>query len=368
LNPVARIATVCTDERRGTELVDMGSIRWYAMSRALAELGHEVDILHARDKWRPRQPVNELGPRLREAPLSRARWDDYDVVKTLFHRGFETLERFGGAGHRFVIAKLGSVVAPEDREGIYFYGAQREALYAAQERIARAARFVTVLTEQARALWRSSHGGGDSVLLVPGAAEARLPAQGPDPYPHPRVAGARVLFAGNFYSNDPLSQPEAHRTLADKLNRLGGILRAQGTRLYVIGPGEAASLDPSRVDYLGVVPYARSWDFMRHADVGLVVSAGPFMHNNESTKIYHYLRVGLPVVSESGFPNDALIAETGHGSLAPAGDLVALAAAIRHAVETRWDRSRAADHVLARHTWDARARVYDEVIRRELAR
>jgi len=55
---------------------------------------------------------------------------------------------------------------------------------------------------------------------------------------------------------------------------------------------------------MGAVSYERSWDYLHHADVGVLVAAGPFMHNNESTKIYHYLRVGLPVVSEAGFPND----------------------------------------------------------------
>lgn len=362
---MARIATVCTDERAGTELVDMAAIRWYRMSSSLAALGHEVDIVHGRYKWRLRQPVHRLGDRLREVPLSRCRWDDYDVVKTLFHRGFETLERFGGADHPFIISKLGSVVGPEDREGIYFYGSQREALFDVQERIQARAKLIALLTEPARELWRACVGDRGNLLLVPGAADEHLPPEGPDPYPT-RKGRSRVIFAGNFYSTDPGSQPEAHRTLARKLNRLGVMLRGRGIDLFVIGPGDAASLDPSGVDYLGVVPYEESWDYLRHADLGLVVSAGPFMDNNESTKIYHYLRVGLPVVSESGFPNDSLVRDTGLGHLVPPGEIESLARHVEQAVNADWDRRSAVEHVLANHTWAQRAGVYDTAIRSNL--
>jgi glycosyltransferase involved in cell wall biosynthesis len=338
------------------------------MSEALARLGHSVDILHGRYKWRLRQPVSALGPRLREVPLSRARWDEYDVVKTLFHRGFETLERFGGGGHPFLISKLGSVVGPEDREGIYFYGRQRHALYRTQERIQATSRYITLLTEPARALWGECHGDRGNLLLVPGAAAADIPGKGDDPYPRDPSGAARVLFAGSFYSTERGSQAEAHRTLTDKLNALGRRLRDLGMWLYIIGTGEPASLDREAVRYLGAIPYRESWAYLHHADVGLVVSAGPFMHNNESTKIYHYLRVGLPVVSESGFPNDDLIRETGHGFLVEPGDLDELCGTAKAAAQATWDRSGAMDYILRHHTWDKRAEVYDELLRRELPR
>ena len=361
---MARIATVCTDERRGTRLLEMAAIRWYKMSEALAALGHSVDILHGRYKWRLRRPTHQLAPRLREVPLSRAKWGEYDVVKTLFHRGFQTLVRFGGAGHPFIISKLGSVVGADDREGIYFYGAQREAAFGIQRSIQETSRFVALLTEPAVALWRECHGDRGHLLLVPGAAESSIPPKGPDPYPSdPRP---RVVFAGNFYSSARGSQAEAHRTLTAKLNALGSTLRRRGARLYVIGPGDARSLDREHVSYLGAVSYRSSWDYLRHADVGIVVSAGAFMHNNESTKIYHYLRVGLPVVSESGFPNDHLIADTEHGHLVTPGDTERLAAAVLDAIGRPWDRRSAEEYVLRHHTWERRAAVHDAVIRREL--
>lgn len=357
---MARIATICTDERGGTRQVDMGAIRWYRMSAELAGLGHDVELLHGRYKWYPVQPVRELAPGFREVPLGRANPRDYDVVLTLFHRGFETAERFGFGDHPFIISKLGSVVADRDRPGIYFYGELRANLFETQRRIAGRSRFVALLSDPAVALWRELHGSTPETLLVPGAADADIPAKGADPFP--ADDRARVVFAGNFYSLDARSQPEAHRVLVRKLNTLGSRLRRDGVGLYVVGPGRAESLSDD-VTYLGVAPYEESWQYLHWADLGLVVSAGAFMHNNESTKIYHYLRAGLPVVSESGFPNDHLIEESGCGSLVGPGEPDALHRAVVAALETRWDRSSASDFIVRRHTWTRRAEIYDGVIR-----
>lgn len=342
----------------------MAGIRWFKMSEALAELGHRVDILTAEHKWRLRRPVVELAPRLRKVPLRKARWDDYDVVKTLFHRGFETLEKYGGDSHPFIISKLGSVVGSRDRAGIYFYGSRREQMFQVQERIHAAARFVTLLTKPGRDLWRACHGGDDHLLLVPGAAETEIPPPGEDPYPTSPLSTA--LFAGNFYSTDKGSQARAHRTLATKLNRIGSGLQDLSVRLCVLGRGEEETLDAGAVTYLGAVPYRESWNYLHHADAGIVVSAGPFMHNNESTKIYHYLRAGLPVVSESGFPNDDLVRETGHGFLVDPGDTEAFVSAVSRAIEADWDREPARRHILHHHTWRARAEIYDELLARKL--
>jgi hypothetical protein len=104
-------------------------------------------------------------------------------------------------------------------------------------------------------------------------------------------------------------------------------------------------------------------DYFGHTDVGVVVAAGDWHHNNESTKIYHYLRAGLPVVTESGFPNEYLIQESGLGFVTPAGDLGAMAKKIVEATQTRWDRPRAVDYILRDHTWDARVARYDAVLK-----
>lgn len=362
---MARIVTVYTRERRGARMVDMSGIRWHKISEALARRGHEVDMATGEFRWRLRQRPIEVAERLRRVPLSRVDWRAYDVVKTLFHEGFRILERYGGARHPFIVSKLGSVVGPTDMEGIYFYGRRRASMFDVQERIAAASRYVTVLTEPARELWRDCFGDAPPTLLVPGAVDREIPPPGADPYPGPERP--RCLFAGNFYRANPRrGQPEAGATIARKLNELGARLAARGARLFVLGPGDAERLEPRHVSYLGAVPYQESWNWLQHADVGILVSAGPFMQNNESTKIYHYLRAGLPIAAERGFPNDALVREAGLGFQVESGDLEALARRALEAAERSWDREAAVRYLLARHTWDDRAAVYDEVLRKEL--
>jgi hypothetical protein len=360
---MARIVTVYSTERK-VELNEMANIRWQQISLALARRGHDVDMATAEHKWRLRRPVVQVDERVRRVPISQVSWDDYHVVKTLFHLGFETLERFDGVTHPFIISKLGSVVGARDLDGIYFYGEQRERLYETQVRIARRSRFVTLLTEPARQLWIDCFGHRPELLLVPGAAPTDVPAPGADPFP--QKTALRCLFAGNFYEETERSQPEAHRTLVGKLNELGRLLSQEGARLYVLGTGTARNLDAQYVTYLGTATYDESWNYLQHADVGVVVAAGPFNHNNESTKIYHYLRVGLPVVSEAGFPNDDVVRQSGLGSVVPSGDMRRLADAVLAAGRSSWDREAAVQYILKHHTWDARAEVYDHVIRDEL--
>ena len=337
----------------------MAEIRWHRISSALADRGHTVHMASAELRWRFRSR-NADSPGLSIVPITRVDWDSYDMVKTVFHAGFETLQRYGGAHHPFIVSKLGSVVGPTDMPGVYFYGRQRERLYATQQRIAETSRFAALLSQPAIDLWREIHGERPELLLVPGGADAVIPPPGRDPYP--KEVRTRCLFAGNFYSTHAGSQPEAHREIASRLNKLGSRLIDRGARLFVLGPGDHRSLDARYVSYCGAVTHEESWDFMHFATVGIVVAAGPFMHNNESTKIYSYLRAGLPVVSESGFPNDDVVRDSGLGFVVENGNLDELADKALEAAKANWDRERGIQFILSRHTWDRRAAVYDSLL------
>lgn len=354
---MAKIVTVY--RANGFTLDDMSGIRWLKISEALARAGHRVDMaIHGRAAPLP------VHPNLRRVELSQVKWNDYEVVKTLFHHGFDVLEKRGGAKHPFIISKLGSVVGARDLRGIYFYGRTRRALFATQKKIARASKYVTVLSGQARALWHVSHGGRENVLLVPGAVDAEIPPPSRDPYPASPMP--RALFAGNVY--DATSQAQANRVLVQKLNALGKALAARGIRLYLLGIGDVSRLDKQFVTYLGAAPYNASWDYIHFANVGIVVSAGTFMHNNESTKIYHYLRAGLPVVSEAGFPNDSVVRRAQLGYVVENEDaahpraMERLAEFVERAVHQTWNREFAIQYILEQHTWDKRAQVYNRLL------
>jgi len=353
---MARIVAVYNTERRAAELRDMSYIRWFRMAEALARLGHTVDMATAEFRFRPHQRAIPMAARLRRIPLGRVRWADYDVIKTLFHQGFDTLRRYGGADHPFIIAKLGSVVASADREGIYFHGRTRKHLFATQQEIHRRARFITVLTPEAGRLWVEQHGDREGILLVPGAVDAHPPPPGPDPYPDARRP--RCVFSGNFYDH----RTDANRVLAEKLNQVGRLLGERGARLYVTGVGSTRRFDDRCVTCLGSFPYLQSWDHLYHADVGILVAPGRFLHNNESTKVYHYLRAGLPVAAEAGFPNDHVLRDSGLASIAVNGDMAGVADRAVESARQTWNRDAAIRFILDHHTWDRRAAVYDAIL------
>lgn len=108
---------------------------------------------------------------------------------------------------------------------------------------------------------------------MPGGVDRHIPGPGPDPYP--RDASRRCIFAGNVYGDG--NQAEANRTLVDKLNHLGRHLASAGIRLYLLGKGDTSRLDAAWVTHLGAVSLDASWDYLIHADAGVVVSAGPFI-------------------------------------------------------------------------------------------
>ena len=295
---------------------------------------------------------------LRRVPLSKIKWGDYDVIITSHHRGFDTLEVFGGDSHPFIIAEVCSTIGPSDVEGIYFYGEKRKQLFATQEKINSASKFVTVMNESARELWSVSFGRMEGLMVIPNGVESAIPSALHDPYPV--ESKTRCIFAGNVYNKN--SQPEANAVIIEKLNRVGEYLSFSGIRLYVLGPGDVRKLDKRYVTYLGVVPYEKTWKYLHFANVGIVVSAGEYMHNNESSKIYHYMRVGLPVVCEAGFPNDNVIKEANAGFVVENGNLALIAEKIKEAAGKDWNRECIISYILQNHTWDKRVEAYNKII------
>jgi glycosyltransferase involved in cell wall biosynthesis len=359
---MARILTVYSDHAAEFRPLDMAYIRWLKISEALARRGHRVDIATNEKQLRGgffrKASAIQMAPNLRRVSVRDVRWDDYDVVKTLFHFGFKTLRTFGGSSHPFIISKLGSVVAPADQEGIHFHGTVRAKLFRTQQQIYQTSRYVTLLTEPAKTLWETCFPPKGNTLLVPGAVDAEIPVRGQNPFQRGAV---HCVFSGNIY--DRTMQPEANAVLIEKLNQLGKYLAGVGARLYLIGLGDVSRLDRQYVDYLGAVPYNRSWDHLYFANVGVVLAPGKFLHNNESTKIYHYLRAGLPVVTEGGFPNNHIVEEAKLGFISPNGDMKAMAGLVLQAAKTSWQTERAIEYILAHHTWDVRVEVYERLFR-----
>jgi hypothetical protein len=305
--------------------------------------------------------LNVIMPNLHYLPLDQVDWHSYDVIKTLFHDGFECLDSTGGGQHPFIISKMGSVVGRSDQNrGVHFFGQERSDLFATQMKINRQSRYITMLTKESRGLWETEHGRSENLLLVPTGVDREIPGPGVNPY---GSAGGKIaVYIGNLYIN---CQPEINLLWQTRLNSLGHLLKQKGIRLFLVGPGNTDRLDPAAVTHLGPVDSRRIWDYQYFADVGIVLAQGQAQHN-ESSKIYYYLRTGLPVVSEAPVPNNRILQDANLGFISDYADDHMMAEMVEAAIFHKWDRHSAVNYMLENHTWDQRAQGYDRLIKQEL--
>ena len=347
-----RIATLYRLEPLDQIPEDRAAVLWWKrISFGLAERGHRVDIVSGTSA-----PERDLAPRLRNIPCTAAWWLDYDAILTFFHRGFDSLADFGGADHPAIICNLGSVVGARDETpGVYFFGQHRQWLYSVQQQMARRAFAVNILTEPSRALFLLEHRSAARIVSIPQGVDRTIPAPRCSPFGEFREKV--VVLIGSIYGD---LQKEMNRVWQDRLNSVGRELRRAGMRLCWIGPGDRERLDTSAVTALGPVEHDLAWNFQYHAAAGLVLAQGAVQHN-ESTKLYNYLRGGLPVVSETPVPNNNILEEAQLGFIVPFGDDRALADALAEASGRQWNRRAAMEYMVAAHSWDRRVHACEKL-------
>ena len=341
---VYRRAPVCP-----TNMHAMDTIRWLRVSERLADRGFSVDMVVD-------APVPLAAPRLglRYVLPAGVDWSRYHVVKTLYPGGFQTLLETGGGTHPCIVARVGAVVGPTDETpGVYFFGEERRALWEAHQAMRERARAVTLLTDASRLLWNAHTRTPLPVLMVPTGVDREIRLPGPNPF-----AGSpkhNAVYVGNLYTRH---QRELNLCWQERLNALGARLLARGVRLHFVGPGRTDRLDPGVVTDVGPIPHDAVWDYQHHADVGVVLARGAVQHD-EASKLYYYLRAGLPAVSETPVPNNHLITESGAGLIAPYGDDDVMAEMIEAVARRPRDPRAAQAYVVAHHTWDRRVDVYE---------
>ncbi len=330
----------------------MDTIRWLRVSEGLADRGFSVDMVVDAP-----EPLGPPRPRLRYVPPGAVDWSRYHVVKTLYPGGFRTLLETGGGAHPCIVARVGAVVGPTDETpGVYFFGEERQALWEAHQAMRERARAVTLLTEASRALWQAHTAPRLPVLpvlMVPTGVDREIRPPGPNPFAGSSTRNA--VYVGNLYVDH---QRELNLYWQERLNALGARLRARGVRLHFVGPGRTDRLDPRVVTNVGPVPHEAVWDYQHHADAGVVLARGAVQHD-EASKLYYYLRAGLPAVSETPVPNNHLITESGAGLIAPFGDDAVMAEMIEAVARRPRDPRAAQAYVVAHHTWDRRIDVYE---------
>jgi hypothetical protein len=60
-----------------------------------------------------------------------------------------------------------------------------------------------------------------------------------------------------------------------------------------------------------------------------------------------------------------VVAESGLGLVVPNGEMDGMAARILETARATWDREAAVKYILENHTWEARMRVYAQLLRRQ---
>jgi hypothetical protein len=333
----------------------MDLLRWLRISESLANLGYKVDMI-------VNTKHGSVGgnPNLSYVPYSMVDWKRYDVIKTLFHKGFESVFCEGNNDHPFIISKLGSVVGNNDAtEGVHFFNEERKYLYEMQKKINQKSRYITILTEPSRLLWEREFGQNGNILMVPTGVDRKIPPPCNNPY---KEFGEKVaVYIGFLYID---TQREVNLLWQDRLNILGSLLKKKGIRLCFIGVGKVDKLDHNVVTCLGAVENNRIWDYQYFAHAGIALGQGKVQHN-ESSKIYYYLRTGLPVVSEEPIPNNHLIRQSGLGFIGDYKDNQMIADMIEAAIYQNWQKEEAIQYILENHTWDKRVQIYDALIRKE---
>lgn len=320
----------------------MDTIRWLELSRALTEKGYEVDMITEEGK------NTDLSGCLRVRHISCVQWQVYDAIKTTHHT-----DAFSVPDHPFLVCRIGRIVDETHPLRVHSH---RQDLLDAQDLIASRARRVVLMCEENLKRWRAAYPKGPKGIVVPNGCPMETPKISSSPY---RGNRKRALYLGSLTSS----------RFVRMLNALGKALRKCGIELHHLGRnqldlyGETGErLDPAYVMSHHPVLEPQSWSYLFHADVGLMFARGRHIFDNEISKVYYYLRAGVPTVSEELISTNSLIYETGWGEVVEYGDISAMAEAVKAWVEApRSKRSEVGEMVAKRHSWENRAEILNQV-------
>jgi hypothetical protein len=325
-------------------------VRLRGMATGLRRLGVNAEIIapvRGEAEW-PVPGGKSLTVRPVEVLLDGG--ETYDLVKTCYHPSIKLLGRFRGP----VVSRLVRVVDEElprrDR-------AQRRRMLADQELISRRATVVAFNNRHNLLRWRERYGRSLPAVLTPTGVAETLPSAGSNPYTDGEAA---ILFLGSV----------ATAKMARLLN-LAAEKLAGRARIHLVGRNKTG-LYGGRIELSGLirdhgeVDEPRVWDFIRWARVGLSLAAGPDEFDNDSSKVYAYLRGGLRVLVEQRVVQTDLVTGLGMGgvcSFDDPDDLVKQAVQLAGQPEPA-NRDAVMALMVREHSWLCRAEIYADLFRR----
>ncbi|MFC1834362.1 hypothetical protein ACFL2Q_06475 [Thermodesulfobacteriota bacterium] len=316
-------------------------VRLRALAGGLIKAGIQAEVISPVEKAGmiddtiPVKPIEVLNGR-----------SSYDLVKTSYHFSIELIGNYQGP----VVSRIVRVVDHElpERDEPF-----RQRLMDCQGIIRQRSSALVLNNRENEARWRNLYGPEPRLVLVPNGCPAIIPASGGNPYGRDEVP---ILFLGSVAAPRMVRiLNEAADGLRDRARiHLVGVNKA---RLY--GGDEDCLLNDLIVDH-GEMPEYASWDYIRHARIGIALATGPHPFDNDVTKIFNYLRGGLPCLSEEPILNNELIHRTGHGVTFThdcVDDLVRKALRLLDNPFTDHRRS-VMDFMVQEHSWETRVQTY----------
>jgi len=162
----------------------------------------------------------------------------------------------------------------------------------------------------------------------------------------------------------------------EMLQALDILSRSCDIRLVLLGPLKDAELVAeieahNSVEYLGVVPHEKIWDYLRDADVGfLLYYPVPNALWSRPNKLFEYMMAGLPIVASNMPGWQGFVEEEKCGILVDPNDLGQITRAIEYLMKHPEERHRMGENgrraVLAKYNWNREAKkllaLYKEII------
>lgn len=275
----------------------------------------------------------------------------YDIVKTCYHDSIKLVP----TKNKNIVSRIVRVVDSTFPERDNFF---RTKLLECQKLICDRAVIVIFNNEENRSRWIKFYGGSAQTEIVPTGCPLVIPPPIRNPYhTHKKillflgsVAAVRILHMLNQLAEYMTDVAEIHLV---GLNKAG-----------MYGAGSGCELSPLIVNH-GQKPEHDTWDYIYHADAGLAFATGPQPFDNDMSKIYSYLRGGLPILSEEPILNNELVVGLQYGSVFGYGDLAALISRCRTLLINPPIQKR--DHVMERmaadYSWDRRVDRYIELFK-----
>jgi len=325
-------------------------IRLRSLSLGLYKKGFDMEII---------APVNmpsELENLVPVRPLRELNnLSQYDLIKTSYHYPLELIAPMLSSFDGPVVSRIVRVVGdrlPERDEG------SRERLLRCQELINRYSTVVIFNNDENARRWESFYGPKKRRFIVPNACPKIIPDHGENPF---RSGKPGIIFLGSIAAP---RMPILMNELALRLSSLAEVHFFGLNKTDMYGGGASCHLSPLIIDH-GELPEDQTWNYLRYAHLGLALATGPYPFDNDITKIFNYLRAGLPVLSEEPIVNNSLIAELDYGrifSFDDPGDMVIKAKELLNS-DQKSKSCKIMEFMAKNHSWDNRVDAYSGLFR-----